>query len=58
MNKTNMASHLASGRVNLAILRESYRRELLECLDKCVGSKVRYWVITLYRCIASCKYRY
>ena len=35
-----MASHLSSGRVNLAVLRESYRRELLDCLDKCTGSKV------------------
>lgn len=35
-----MASHLGSGRVNLTILRESYRRELLECLDKCTGNKV------------------
>jgi len=33
-------SHLSGGKVNLAILRESYRRELLECLDKCQGSKV------------------
>ena len=37
-----MASHLTSGRINLGILRESYRRELLECLDKCIGSKVKY----------------
>ena len=35
-----MASHLSGGRVNLAILRESYRRELLECLDRCAGTKV------------------
>jgi len=33
-------AHLSSGKVNLAVLRESYRRELLECLDKCQGSKV------------------
>ncbi len=40
-----MASHLTSGRVNLGVLRETYRRELLECLDKCIGSKVN-----IYRC--------
>ncbi|KAI0225757.1 Vacuolar protein sorting-associated protein 33A [Lamellibrachia satsuma] len=38
-----MASHLASGRINLAVLRESYRRELLECLDRCTGSKALVW---------------
>ena len=36
-----MASHLSSGKVNLAVLRENYRRELLECLDRYQGSKVR-----------------
>jgi len=36
----SLPNHLSGGRVNLAILRESYRRELLECLDKCQGSKV------------------
>ncbi len=45
-----MASHLTSGRVNLGVLRESYRRELLECLDKCVGSKVRL-MQTHCRCV-------
>ncbi|KAK2193496.1 hypothetical protein NP493_12g08025 [Ridgeia piscesae] len=38
-----MASHLSSGRINLAVLRESYRRELLECLDRCTGSKALVW---------------
>ena len=37
-------SHLSGGKVNLAILRESYRRELLECLDKCQGSKVSKYI--------------
>ena len=35
-----MVSHL-KGRIDLSILRESFRRELLECLDKCVGTKVK-----------------
>ncbi|XP_014664032.1 PREDICTED: vacuolar protein sorting-associated protein 33A-like isoform X2 [Priapulus caudatus] len=34
-----MSAHLSSSRVNLSILRESARRELLECLDKCIGTK-------------------
>ncbi|ELT89435.1 hypothetical protein CAPTEDRAFT_101629 [Capitella teleta] len=38
-----MASHLSNGPVNLGVLRESYRRELLECLDKCTGSKALVW---------------
>lgn len=47
-----MASHLASGRINLAVLRESYRRELLECLDRCTGSKVALMGLA---CISTCK---
>ena len=39
-------AHLSGGKVNLAILRESYRRELLECLDKCPGSKVSLHLIS------------
>ena len=35
-----MAAHLSGGRVNIAQWRESARRDLLGCLDKCVGSKV------------------
>ncbi|CAH1801545.1 unnamed protein product, partial [Owenia fusiformis] len=38
-----MAAHLSLGKVNIAVLRESYRRELLECLDKCTGSKALVW---------------
>eukprot|EP00058_Branchiostoma_floridae_P026375 XP_002611866.1 hypothetical protein BRAFLDRAFT_123348 [Branchiostoma floridae] len=37
------ASHLSGGRVNLAILREAARKELLECLDKCDGTKAVVW---------------
>lgn len=33
-------SHLSSGRVNVGLLRECSRRELLMCLDKHPGSKV------------------
>ena len=33
-------AHLSSGRVNLALVREGIRRQLLKCLDKCPGSKV------------------
>jgi hypothetical protein len=40
LSRDKMASHLSSGPVNLGVLRESYRRELLECLDRCTGSKV------------------
>ena len=35
-----MSSHLSSGKINLAILRELYRRELVELLDSCTGKKV------------------
>ncbi|XP_030847880.1 vacuolar protein sorting-associated protein 33A [Strongylocentrotus purpuratus] len=38
-----MATHLVSGRVNLAFWREVARRELLDCLDKCIGSKAVVW---------------
>ena len=35
-----MAAHLSGGRLNIGLLREAARRELLSCLDKCPGSKV------------------
>ncbi|KAH6931941.1 hypothetical protein HPB50_001787 [Hyalomma asiaticum] len=38
-----MAAHLANGRVNVALLREAARRELIELLDKCNGSKAIVW---------------
>ncbi|KAL3857445.1 hypothetical protein ACJMK2_012115 [Sinanodonta woodiana] len=37
------AQHLSTGKINLGILRDHYRRELLECLDKCIGSKALVW---------------
>ncbi|CAG2204838.1 VPS33A [Mytilus edulis] len=36
-------SHLSSGKINLSLLRDFYRRELLEALDKCLGSKALVW---------------
>lgn len=39
-----MASHLSSGRINLSVVRESYRREFLELLDKCHGTKVAIYL--------------
>jgi len=43
-------AHLSGSRVNLAILRESYRRELLDCLDKCQGSKVSSRLSSCMQC--------
>lgn len=44
LEENNMAaaggSHLSSGRVNVGLLRECARRELLQCLNKQPGSKV------------------
>eukprot|EP00794_Sanderia_malayensis_P018179 gene18179-19993_t len=36
-------AHLSSGKVNLALVREAARRELLSCLDRCPGSKAIVW---------------
>ena len=36
----NNASHLSNGPVNLGLIREDSRRELINLLDKCAGSKV------------------
>jgi hypothetical protein len=36
---TTGGTHLSSGKINLGLLRDFYRRELLETLDKCSGSK-------------------
>nr|XP_039271179.1 vacuolar protein sorting-associated protein 33A-like [Styela clava] len=38
-----MASHLSTGVVNLAMVREEARRELLRLLDKCAGPKALVW---------------
>ena len=34
------AAHLSSSKLNLGLLRDFYRREFLECIDKCLGTKV------------------
>ncbi|XP_071092847.1 vacuolar protein sorting-associated protein 33A-like isoform X1 [Haliotis cracherodii] len=36
-------AHLSSGKINLSLLRDFYRREFLECLDKCLGTKALVW---------------
>ena len=40
-------AHLSSGRVNLAQIREATRRQLLQCIDKCPGSKVSVLIYCL-----------
>ena len=41
-------NHLSSGRVNVGLLRECARRELLQCLNKQPGSKVTRKYIYLH----------
>lgn len=41
-------NHLSSGRVNVGLLRECARRELLQCLNKQPGSKVTRTFLNLY----------
>ncbi|KAK6192041.1 hypothetical protein SNE40_003590 [Patella caerulea] len=36
-------AHLSSGKINLGVLRDHYRRELIECIDKCTGTKALVW---------------
>ncbi|XP_042904838.1 vacuolar protein sorting-associated protein 33A [Parasteatoda tepidariorum] len=36
-------AHLSNGRVNISLLRDDARRLLLDCLDKCPGSKALFW---------------
>ncbi|EDO44187.1 predicted protein [Nematostella vectensis] len=38
-----LGSHLSNGRINVGLLRECSRRELLQCLDKHPGSKALVW---------------
>lgn len=35
------SAHLSSSKLNLGLLRDFYRREFLECIDRCMGTKVR-----------------
>ncbi|XP_021346292.1 vacuolar protein sorting-associated protein 33A-like isoform X1 [Mizuhopecten yessoensis] len=37
------AGHLSTGKINLSLLRDFYRRELLESLDRCSGTKALVW---------------
>ncbi|XP_067136372.1 vacuolar protein sorting-associated protein 33A [Centruroides vittatus] len=38
-----MSSQLNTGGINISVVRELARRELLECLDKCAGTKAIIW---------------
>ena len=48
-----VGSHLSGGRVNVGLLRECARRELLQCLNRQPGSKVT-WKYELMYLIARC----
>ncbi|XP_076434715.1 vacuolar protein sorting-associated protein 33A-like [Babylonia areolata] len=37
------AAHLSSSKLNLGLLRDFYRREFLESIDKCLGTKAIVW---------------
>ncbi|CAH2093893.1 unnamed protein product [Euphydryas editha] len=43
MKETKMCTHLAGGRLNVAILQETMRKELLNLLQMCEGKKVTIW---------------
>jgi len=36
-------THLTTGKINVSLLREAARRELLQCVDSCVGTKALVW---------------
>lgn len=40
-----MSTHLAGGRLNVAIVQETMRKELLNLLQLCEGPKVSLWTI-------------
>ena len=48
-------NHLSNGRVNVGLLRECARRELLQCLNKQPGSKVTRKFLYLH---VTCKLQY
>lgn len=50
-----VGSHLSNGRVNVGLLRECARRELLQCLNKQPGSKVTRKFLYLH---VICKLQY
>ncbi|XP_068623474.1 vacuolar protein sorting-associated protein 33A [Battus philenor] len=43
MKETKMSTHLSGGRLNVALLQESMRKELLNLLQLCEGPKVTIW---------------
>ncbi|CAH0713728.1 unnamed protein product, partial [Brenthis ino] len=43
MKDTKMSTHLSGGRLNVAILQETMRKELLNLLQQCEGPKVTIW---------------
>ncbi|VVC88809.1 vacuolar protein sorting-associated protein 33A [Leptidea sinapis] len=43
MKETKMSSHLSGGRLNVSILQETMRKELLNLLQLCEGPKVTIW---------------
>ncbi|XP_039752536.1 vacuolar protein sorting-associated protein 33A [Pararge aegeria] len=43
MKETKMSTHLSGGRLNVAILHETMRKELLNLLQLCEGKKVTIW---------------
>ncbi|KAG7303577.1 hypothetical protein JYU34_012106 [Plutella xylostella] len=43
MKETKMSSHLAGGRLNVALIQETMRKELLNLLQQCEGPKVTIW---------------
>lgn len=40
MKELKMSSHLSGGRLNVALVQESMRKELLNLLQQCEGTKV------------------
>lgn len=51
-----MAAHLTSGKVNLGLLRDFYRKEFLDCLDKCMGTKVFKALVAFKVLCHQCQY--
>ncbi|CAG4932947.1 unnamed protein product [Colias eurytheme] len=43
MKETKMCTHLSGGRLNVAIIQETMRKELLNLLQLCEGPKVTIW---------------
>lgn len=43
-----MSSHLTRGKLNIGLVQEKARKELLDLLDKCDGTKVNMIIFSLY----------